>query len=408
MPSQLANLLPVTDPVSGPWGLMALLLYATFVLHLLVMNALVGMALIALFDRLRPAASPVSLYANHNRDTDVLLPKGVAFTVNLGVPPFLFLQTIYGQYIYSSSVLMGMWWLSVMLVVMLAYFGFYLNMAHRTLPEAARTTALALATLLLLWNAFLFVNNMTLAQNPQIWTHYAHQAGGLLLNLGDPQLAPRYLHVLLACLAAGGLCMALPAALALRKCGETARGGLEKLRTRGLNIFAGATLLQLPVGAWFLLALPREQQMIFMGKDAPATALFALSLLLTGAALFAALRRKTVPAALGGVLLVALMAGMRSLLRLSYLEGLYNPPMRAPDIGPLLLFVVSLAASAAGLIWLLRLYFKTNGRDTAAGPENGSAPRGEELRDLVLVNEIARTRRDRDVDLAEEQGGAKA
>lgn len=393
-----AALIPFLDGLPAPWSLMALLLYLTFLLHLVLMNTVVGVAVITLLAKLGVVsgfareAGDVAAHGEHT--PDLLLPKGVAFVVNLGIPPFLFMQCIYGQYIYASSVLMGMWWLSVMLVVMLAYYGLYINMYRHGLSPAARTTALGISALLLLWNAFLFVNNMTLLQNPAEWTAYAHNAAGTLLNLGDPQVPPRYLHVVLSCLAVGGLALALPPAVALRRLAR--EGGdptcaipLLENKKRALRWFFYATAAQFPVGVWFFMALPKAQRALFMGGDALATALFALSLILTAACLIAAWRERAWRAVWGALLVIAMMAGMRTLLRSSMLEPYYAPQMRELDFGPLALFLGALGLSLAALVWLARVYLRHKAPPDAAGAEAAGAGTA----DPALVRDIVRMRK---------------
>lgn len=394
MPASLAPaaLLPLTDGPAGPWSLLALLLYLTFVPHVLLMNAVVGTAALCLLAHLKPSpAAPPD-------GTELLLPKGVAFVVNFGVPPFLFIQAAYGQFIYSGSVVMALWWLSLMAVVMLAYYGLYINMPGRGLGRGARTAALGFSLALLLFAAFVLVNSATFAQNPARWAAYAAEPGGVSLNLADPQLWPRYLHVLLSCLAVGGLCLALPAAFALR---EKARYPLDPdererfllRRRKGLRIFIHATLAQFPVGLWFLMALPRAQRLMFMGGDAFATALFCASLVCTLAALFAARKDKSAAAAVLAALTVALMAGMRGLLRFSMLETAlgpaFSPPVSPLEAGPLAMFICAALASGIGLFFMLRLYFR-HGLDK----EGDATPDREERLRVLLADEIAKARAD--------------
>lgn len=419
-----AALIPALDGLPAPWSLMALLLFVTFVLHLILMNTVVGVALITLAAKtglFSGRTAPVHLVEKGEYTPDVLLPKGVALVVNFGIPPFLFMQCIFGQYIYASSVLMALWWLSVMLVVMLAYYGLYINMNKSGLSETARATALGIAVLLLLWNAFLFVNNMTLLQNPERWAAYAQNAGGTLLNLGDPQVIPRWLHVILSCLAVGGLSLALPAAIHLRRLaregGDPAKAlpHLESKR-KALRWFFFATLAQIPVGAWFFMALPKAQRGLFMGGDFLATALFVLSLVLTVVSLITAWRERAWCATWSTLLVIVMMAGMRTLLRSSMLEPFYSPHMRQLDLGPLALFLGSLALSAVAVAWLAKVYWRH--KPPAGGMEHDPALAASYAEDDPdLMREIARMREreallvielvtsGKDADAEEDKGG---
>lgn len=414
--SDPAALVPVLDGLPGPWGLLAVLLYCSFVLHLLLVNAVVGVTAITLADRLR--AGPGSPRRLDMRGQSVLLPKGVALLVNFAIPPFLFLQGLYGQFIYSSSVLCAVWWLSLMAVVMLAYYGLYINMAQGGISGGARTAALAFSLVLLLWAAFLLVNNNTLLQSPERWAVYGQNAHGLFLNTGDPQLIPRYLHVVLSCLAVGGLCLALPAHYRKGRLGGNAPASeREYLRERtagGLSCFFYATLAQLPVGGWFFLSLPAEQRKLFMGGDALAASLFFASLFLIGFALLAARRGRPLAAALPALATVFLMAGMRSVLRASLLEPYHQPDMRTLEFGPVLLFLGALAVSSFIVVRLIAAYRSramlpmldesqtpADGQEPRAVPASPrrarpEAPDQEGEDDAVLVNEIAMGRMDAD------------
>ena len=409
-------LIPVLDGLPGPWGLLAFLLYCSFALHLLLVNAVVGVTAITLADRLR--AAPNSLRRTDMRSQSILLPKGVALLVNFAIPPFLFLQGLYGQFIYSSSVLCAVWWLSLMAVVMLAYYGLYINMAQGGISSGARTAALAFSLVLLLWAAFLLVNNSTLLQSPERWAVYGQNAHGLFLNAGDPQLIPRYLHVLLSCLAVGGLCLALPAHYRKARLSDDAppseREYLRERTASGLSYFFYATLAQLPVGGWFFMSLPPEQRKLFMGGDALAASLFFASLFLIGFALLAARRSRPLATALPALATVFLMAGMRSALRSSLLEPYHQPDMRVIEFGPLLLFLGALAVSSFIVVRLVAAYrskamlpILEETRTPAdeqepcavpAAPRRGRPETPDQARedDTVLVNEIAMGRMDAD------------
>ena len=414
------TLIPVLDGIPGPWRLLAVLLYVTFVLHLLLVNAVVGVSAITLAGKLRTGLCP--LRRAELRDQSVLLPKGVALVVNFAIPPFLFIQALYGQVIYPGSVMGALWWLSVMAVVMLAYYGLYINMTHSGISERIRVTSLAIALLLLLWNTFLLVNNSTVLQSPARWAAYGQSAHGLLLNSGDPQLLPRYLHVLLSCLAVGGLCLSASAWFRLRrsekKCAAPEREYLLEKEKNGLSCFFYATLAQLPVGGWFFMSLPPEQRKLFMSGDPTATILFIASLFLTGHALLAAKRGSTLGTVIATLCIIFFMAGMRSLLRADLLESYFTPSVRAAEAGPILLFLGSLAVAAVFMVFLVKVYRRNamlpilaeggseararrpGLRDEDAGervPQEAPVRYGREHdHDVMLVNEIAAGRMDRD------------
>ena len=368
----ILTMAPMTDSIPGPWWFLALLLYTTFVLHILAVNAVAGVAFITLFSRLR------TLISSANRKTissmeevalrvqASLLPKGVALLVNLAVPVLLFVQVLYGMFIYSSSILMALYWISIMLVVMAAYYGLYINTATRTLSGNARTAALFFSVLLLMANAFILVNNTVLMQSPPLWSAYAHTSGGTLLALADPQVLPRWLHALLSCVAVGGLCIAVPANRRLKhtateRIPDPLQEHAEARTRQGLLWFSAATFLQLPVGSWFLLSLPKEQQMLFMGGHLPSTILFAASLLLLIFALFSAHKRRPLHAAAATILMVAFMGGMRHFLRSSYLDPYYAPLMRDFVLGPVLFFAAALLITTIIIVMAARAYSKGNG-----------------------------------------------
>ena len=84
----------------------------------------VGGTTIALVCALRRTVLPFS--ARLAGDLGRLLPTVFAFTITLGVAPLLFLQVMYGQFLlYASSILIGVPWLAIIGIVILAYYGVY-------------------------------------------------------------------------------------------------------------------------------------------------------------------------------------------------------------------------------------------------------------------------------------------
>src|SRR5208282_4489114 len=148
---------PDPMPLPAPVWLLRTLLLLTFFLHVLFMNCLLGGAAVALVCTLRRKSSAFS--ARLAGDLGRLLPTVFAFTITLGVAPLLFLQVMYGQFLYASSILIGVPWLAIIGIVILAYYGVYffsMKGEHGGTP-----VILALVLLLLASVAFIYSNNFT-------------------------------------------------------------------------------------------------------------------------------------------------------------------------------------------------------------------------------------------------------
>ena len=87
--------------------------------------------------------------------------------MTLGVAPLLFVQVLYGRVFFTSSILMAWFWLAIVPLVILAYYGAYL-LAFRgeRLGRAGRWVAVV-ATLCFAAVAFLQVTNATRGLRPE-------------------------------------------------------------------------------------------------------------------------------------------------------------------------------------------------------------------------------------------------
>ncbi len=352
-PSQL---LPTTDPISVPWFLFEALGILTFVLHLLFMNAMFGGSIIALFSigKDKQGWHPIA------KSLSTKLPSMVALTVNLGVAPLLFVQVIYGHLLYTSTVLMAAYWLSIVVLGISAYYLLYYYDFKYDALGGKRTLVLGLAVALLVAISFIFSNAMTLMELPEAWKGYFANPSGTLLNLSDPTLLPRYLHFVIAAIAVGGLFVALLGYLNNRK-GEDG----ELFITIGLKWFNTMTLVQFVVGSWFLVSLKREVMLSFMGKNIVNTSVFMVSLLLTLASLHAGFTRRVLQAVGTTVANVALMAIVRAMVRWEYLAPYFHPSSLTlkPEYSPFILFVVSLLLGLLVVAYMVNLYVRAGKED---------------------------------------------
>lgn len=344
-----AGLIPSPDAIPVHWGWFQALLTITFALHILFMNTMLGSSIIALVREFRTTTDPDPV----SQDISLKLPYTIAFTVNLGVAPLLFLQVLYGQFVYTSSILMAVYWLSVVALVIGAYYSAYLyDFKFESLGQGRRIF-IAISVVLMLTVAFFFTNNMTMMLRPASWTRYFTNPSGTLLNLGDPMLIPRYLHFVTASVAVGGLFQALVWTW------KEKRGSLHATVpvTSGLTWFMAATGIQMGWGLWFLIALPPGTRELFLGASPLHTGLLITGICCASLALFAAAKHRiwlTVWLFLGTI---AAMIPMRELVRADLLKPYFSPAdlTVTSEYSPLILFLVSFAAGLALIAYMLKL-----------------------------------------------------
>lgn len=356
-----AGLIPVADAIPVSWVWFEALSLVTFTAHLLFMNAVLGGAIIALTAHLgRDEAGPA-------RELSGRLPTILALTVNLGVPPLLFLQVLHGQFLYTSAVLMAVWWLALVGLVMVGYGLLYGHGLGFERLGSRRALILGLAVTLLLAASFILSNVMTMMLRPEAWLAYFDNPHGTLLNLSDPALAPRWLHFIVASMAVGGLFVALANRGRARR-GE--QGAAERVAL-GLRWFTRASLAQVVVGLWFLLSLPDNVMLLFLGRGAPHTALLAAGLLAAGVALHHGFKGRPGRTAAWAVATVASMVGVREMVKFAYLKPYFSPESLAVtgQYTPLVFFLACFAAGLLAVAWMLRLWLRAGKGAEAGNPD---------------------------------------
>src|SRR5208282_4618549 len=158
---------PAVDPIPlpAPIWLFKLLHIVTLSLHFVAVEMLLGGLLLAvLLSLFRGSAhSHVAARAIARRLTVVM-----TYVINLGVPPLLFAQVLYGRMLYTSSVLIGAYWISIIPLLMLCYWLLYRFAARVEANKSAWWIGLA-AWLIAGFIAQLLTSNMTLMLRPEAW-----------------------------------------------------------------------------------------------------------------------------------------------------------------------------------------------------------------------------------------------
>jgi hypothetical protein len=194
---------PAVDPIPlpAPIWLLKLLHIVTLALHFVAVEMLLGGLLIAVGLSLsRNPAARVTARALARRLTVVM-----TYVINLGVPPLLFAQVLYGRALYTSSVLIGVYWISVVFVLCATYWLLYQFSARLEVGKSAWWTGLS-AWVLAGYVARMLSTNMTLMLRPEVWRDmYSASALGAFLPKSDPTLEPRWLMMMAGGMFIGGL-----------------------------------------------------------------------------------------------------------------------------------------------------------------------------------------------------------
>ncbi len=364
---------PDPIPLPAPIGLLTFLLAITFLLHLLPMNFVLGGSLLLGVSHLRARYAGEEIGRHHRRLIEILaqaFPVAIAFTITLGIAPLLFVQVLYGQLFFSSSILMAWPWLAVVGLLLVGYYAAYWHAyRHAALGPAAAWVALGFAGAFLVI-AFLFVNNFGLLQNPEIWRplYLSDRRGLHLYAVWDASVFARYLHFGFAALALTGLVVA---GVGVR------RGGLDPefarwARRYGGRWFLGATALQVGSGVWLLSTQPPRVRGALLGGNPGDSLLLvvAVGCALAAVAVLAPPQRVS-PGRLrlGSLAIgvtVVLMVLLRQRVRSLWLEPFFRfdqIPV-APQWGAILLFLILLAAGVGLVGWMMRQFFGQTARPT--------------------------------------------
>jgi hypothetical protein len=340
-----ADLIPGPESLQVPSIVFKVLLISTFVLHLILMNIALGGSILNAAYRLRKKdASPAA--AN--------IPTTIALAVNLGVPPLLFVQVVFGEFFYTSSVLMASYWLAVVPFLILAYYAAYIMRGKGKAEGGARAGAAwsVVSAALLLAIAFIYVNNMSLMLRYEAWPGYFADKRGLMLNLSDPTLFPRFLHFAVGALAVSSISWSAWAHFRERR----GKGADDFAKRTGLRLFWIFTSIEMLAGLAWLGTLPKDTMRLFMGGSAYATALLVLGALMAVDLLVHAIAGKFKQAAIVLVPTMVVMVLMRDVIRTSALSKVFSESALKvePQYGPLVLFLATFAVGIGVLAWIVR------------------------------------------------------
>jgi hypothetical protein len=364
------NAFPAVDPIPlpAPVWLFKALHVLTLALHFISVEMLLGALLVAVWLNFRGASrrggGASSLRLNAAAVIARRLPIVMTYVINLGVPPLLFAQVLYGRALYTSSVLIGMYWIAVVFLLMACYWLLYRFAAGAEAGRPAWWLG-ALAYLLAAVIARIYSTNMTLMLRPEVWqAMYSTTAAGTHLPPYDPTLVPRWLFMLTGGFWVAGLWMLWLAGR--RTIEEPVR---RYLAANGGWLAALAVSVQVVVGLW---ALSMQPSVVLDGLGKNQICRIAGPLwLATVAAVFlfgawAALKKPN-SRAVGYVstvlALVAMLAmafyrdGLRDQTLLSHGYDVWDRAV-VTNWSVVAIFLVVLVAGLAGVAWLVSVMMR--------------------------------------------------
>ena len=198
---------PAIDPIPLPapvWFFKSLLL-AFLSLHFVAVHLVLGGLLIGLLWNLAGRLRKDAVLVQASGEVAHVLPIVMTYLINLGVPPLLFTQVLYGVALYTSSVLIGAWWISVIFILMAMYYVLYV--ASRRAAAGRAWWGLGIVALLLgAVVAKIYNSNMTLMLRPEVWLDmFRSNPHGTGLPHGDPTLFWRWAFMMTGSLTIAGL-----------------------------------------------------------------------------------------------------------------------------------------------------------------------------------------------------------
>lgn len=321
--------------IPGNIGFFEVLIVISFLLHILFVNIVVGSSAMAVWQEIkgiRTKKSEHDLLAAQLADHTSIL-KSIA--VVLGVAPLLIISVIYTQYFYPSTILIGKAWLSLIVLLIVAFLILYVykfqwhNMKTGG-KKIFHVVIGAIGSLMLLFVPLIFIVNVVSMLYPEMWGGSKGFFHGLVYY---PQIWQRYVHFILASFALAGFYLYFWNNRLQKKAKE--KGDKDPTEAKvhkqgkrlGLQVMIGTTALQLLSGTWLLMSFERDIRLLYMGDDVLLTSLLIASILVTLLMIFFLVllmkhdkRKYFIMSLASFVLVLGIMGWMRHELREVYLD----------------------------------------------------------------------------------------
>lgn len=296
------------------------------------------------------------------------MPVIVALGINFGIIPLLFTQVAYHQFYYPAGILIAWPWLSVIALLIVAYYGVYIyviNLRKGTLAPLSRSFGWISAGLFFVIG-FLFANNFSLMANPERWRDMMMNASvagaptGVALNVGDPTFFPRWIMMFGMALATTAVFLAVDAAYFAKKDAVGYRAGLGRITAL---LYALGGLIYAVAGYFYIFSTLDDSVASILWSSGGLSALTILTGILPAAVLaLMALQVKglkktlVLAAAIGQALVLVANAVSRQAVQnietgrfVDVAKGVVNTQWST-----LILFLIVFIIGVAIIIWMIR------------------------------------------------------
>jgi cytochrome c len=239
-----------------PKSILVVLLIISFLLHILFVNLMLGGSILTLWYEIKGLRNKA--YDHLARQIAQTITVNKSLAVVLGVAPLLSINALYTIYFYSANALTGLFWISIIPTVTVAFLLLY---AHKYLwdklqnNKALHISIIGFAVFLFLLIPLIFLTNINLMLFPEKWSGVQ----GFFSALSLPNVFPRYFHFLTASLALTGLFLTWH--FGLKSYGfEQKIPGISRytVRKKTYSLAFATTVMQLFFGPLLLLTLPSK------------------------------------------------------------------------------------------------------------------------------------------------------
>jgi len=336
-----------------------------FALHAVPMNLWYAGLLVALLLRTAGSEHGCRFSARLFRQMPVI----VAFGVNLGIVPLLFVQVAYSNLFYPATILMAWFWLGIIVLLIPAYYGVYVYAAG--LKEGGlgmtswRVAVGWLSAVLFIAIGFLFANGFSLMAHverwPELWR--VQQVGGAVtgtaLNVGDPSLWPRWLMMFGLALGTTAVWMVFDAAWFARTESDDYRSWAT---SSAWKLYALSAAWFAAAGSWYVFGTwPAETRTtMFTGPALVLTAATAVAPGLPLVLLWLGRGRRAGPgdAAVAGLAqfgVLGVNAVSRQVVQNLNIGRVFDVLGQRTEVqwGPLVMFLVAFVAGVGVVAWMI-------------------------------------------------------